>query len=218
MKGNALNRISLKSIFLVAISVLVLTACATPPRSYPEQSFPKSTFEQVKRSQDPLRLKLSVIFKRDGKHLKEVDKDLYDNAELVLRGTGAVMPTSQGEDGTIHIEVDNLVNFARGFAKGMGNGLTMGMVGTTLTDHYIINISIVNNGKKIERNGIKHQLHTVIGRGSIPDGVEFYDPQKGFNKMVEQVILNTLMDMQGTGELSVQQAPSLWSRMLVAMS
>ena len=143
---------------------------------------------------------------------------MYQNAERVLRGTGAVIPSSKGEDGTIHIEVNNLVDTGKGIAQGIGSGLTLGMVGTTLTDRYLIRITIVKNGKTIERADIKHYLHTTLGNASVPEGVEHYSIPNAFDKMVEQVILNTLMDMQGTGELSVQQAPSLWSRMLVAMS
>jgi hypothetical protein len=207
----------MKSISIIAIAA-ILTGCMSAPKSFPEPSFPKVSYEQVKRVQDPPRLKLSAEFKRDDKVMDKVTKDLYAYSERVLRGSGAIIPSTNGEDGTFHIQVQNLVDHGTAIVKGMGTGLTLGLVGNTVTDRYVIKITIIRNGKKIERADIKHYLHSTMGLASIPEGVEAMSIPRAFDKMIEEVILSTLDDMQKTGELSVQQAPSLWSRMATAMS
>jgi len=198
-----MKNISMKSISVIAIATLVLTGCMSAPKSFLEPSIPKVSYEQVKRSVEPPRLKISSEFKRNGESRPTADKVLYENTERVLRGSGAILPSNNGEDGTFHIEVNNLVDHGPAIARGIGNGLTLGFIGNTITDDYIINIIVIKNGKKIERSGIQHKLHTTIGNSSPPEGIEYSSIPRAFDKMVEQVILNTLIEMQKSGELSM---------------
>jgi hypothetical protein len=57
------------------------------------------------------------------------------------------------------------------------------------------------NGKVITKDEIKHALHTKIGMGSTPDGVEVLPIQTAFEHAVEQMLLNALRDLQQSGEL-----------------
>ena len=87
-------------------------------------------------------------------------------------------------------------------AKGFGTGLTFGLVGTTVTDAYELSIFIAAKGKTINRTTIKHAFHTAIGNTNVPPGLEAVPPSVAFGRVLEQMLLRALQDMQQSGELS----------------
>jgi len=59
------------------------------------------------------------------------------------------------------------------------------------------------NDKVIKRTGYKHALHSTVGLKDAPKGLEPMTPSAGFGKIVEQLILNFISDIQKSGELSL---------------
>ncbi len=197
-----------KKLCLVALLALFsfsLAGCMSP-KSFVDPTYPKVSYDVVKKRPTSLRLKLIVEFQRDGEHFPKVDSTLRDNAERVLRASGVIAPVSDEGEGTIKIVVNNIVEKGAA-AKGFGTGLTFGLAGTTVTDAYEMTISITANGKTIERTAIKHALHTAIGNTTIPDVIETMPTNIAFNRVLEQLILRALRDMQGTGELTRYNLP-----------
>jgi hypothetical protein len=54
---------------------------------------------------------------------------------------------------------------------------------------------------------MKHALHTAIGNTTIPDGIETMPPNVAFERVLEQLILRALRDMQSAGELTRYNLP-----------
>ena len=153
-----------------------------------------------------MRLRLIVEFQRDGKPFPKADPTLRDNTERVLRASGVIVPVTDEGEGTIKIVLNN-IGEKGAVAKGIGTGLTFGLAGTTVTDAYEMTISITANGKTIERTAMKHALHTAIGNTTIPDGIETMPPNVAFERVLEQLILRALRDMQSAGELTRYNLP-----------
>lgn len=145
---------------------------------------------------------------RNGKHLPKVDSTLRDNAERVLRGTGVIVATNEQSVGEVKVVVNNIADMSAAMAKGFGTGLTFGLAGSTVTDAYEMSISITANGKTVSRTGVKHSLYTIVGRGEVPAGSEAIPPNVAFERVLEQMILRALHEMQNTGELVDLKLPA----------
>lgn len=180
--------------------VFMLTGCMSA-KSFIDPTYPKVSYEAVTKKTQPLKLNLVVEFQRNGESYPRVNPLLKDNAERILRATGVVTPTLGGSDGEMKITVNNIGDMAGAAAKGFVTGLSFGLVGTTVTDAYEMSVAITVNGKTVTRSGIKHAFHTAIGNTTIPAGLETIPANTAFQKVLEQMLLLAIQDMQKTGEL-----------------
>lgn len=198
----------LKTIAVVVVMSLFAAGCVST-KSFVDPSYPKVSYDEIKRKQSPLRLKLEVEFQRNGEHLPKVDATLKAKTDLVLRASGVIIPVEDAGEGQIKVIVNNIGDRGAAAAKGFGTGLTFGLVGTTVTDDYEMTVTITTNGKTIERTAVKHALHTAIGNTSIPEGLEAMPLSAAFDRVIEQMILRVLRDVQSTGELTHYQTPHI---------
>lgn len=187
-------------VLLVATAV-ALSGCISS-RSFVDPSAPKVAYEDLRKRSEPLRLVVAVEFQRNGVHLPKVDTTLRDQVERTLRATGLVTPVAAQSAGNISVTVNNLGDLGQAAAKGFGTGLTFGLVGSTVMDAYEMTVAMTVNGREIRRTAVKHALYTAIGNTTLPDGVEAVPINVAFGKVVEQMLLRTLKDMQASGELS----------------
>lgn len=198
----------LKSFALVAAISLGVGGCMSP-KSFVDPTYPKVAYDQIAKRQSPLRLNLTVEFQRNGEHFPKADSMLRDNTERVLRGSGVIVPVSDRGEGEIRVVVNNIADRGAAAAKGFGTGLTLGLAGSTVTDAYEMSVAISAKGKTVKRVAVKHALHTAIGNTTIPEGLETMPPQAAFERVLEQMILRVLHDIQGKGELSRYHLPEL---------
>jgi len=185
----------------VFVAAFALTGCISS-KSFVDPSFPKVAYEEVKKRTEPLKLKLAVEFQRNGQPFPRADTTLRDNAERVLRGSGVVTPVAAQEEGEMKLIVNNIADLGAAGAKGFGTGLTFGLVGTTVTDAYEMSLTITVKGKTVTRTAIKHAIHTGIGNTTIPEGQEVVPLDVAFGRVVEQMLLRSLKDIQQSGELA----------------
>jgi len=187
--------------FAILLVAAALSGCISP-KSVIDPTYPKVAYEDLKRNAEPPRLKLSVEFQRNGSPHPKADPFLRDNAERVLRASGIVTPTSEPGDGEIHIVMNNIADMGSAAAKGFGTGLTFGLVGSTVTDAYEMSVTITIGNRSISRTSIKHAIHTAVGNASLPEGLETLPPSIAASRVLEQMLLRALQDMQKAGELA----------------
>ena len=120
----------------------IITSGCISQKSYLDPNIPKVSYEDIKRSNEPLKLKLSTEFQRNGEHYEKVDVILKDNSERILRGTGVIIPSAEAIDGEIIIVCNNIADLGAASGKGSGAGLTLGAVGNTVTDAYEMSLTI----------------------------------------------------------------------------
>lgn len=188
---------------LLLVLVSLLGACASP-RSFVDPSFPKVGYDEIPKPSQARKLSLSVQFQRNGERFENPEQLLRDSTERVLRATGLVAPVTQGAEGSIHVVVNNIADIGGAVGKGIGTGLTFGLAGSTVTDAYEMQISIVAGGKTFTRTAVKHALHTAVGRTSIPEGVETMPPNAAFERVLEQMLLRVLKEYRSSAEYSAR--------------
>lgn len=189
------------NLIVASIVAVSLVGCISP-KSFIDPSIPKLSYDSVTKRAEPLKLKLNVQFQRNGQPFPRADSTLRDKTERILGATGVIVPSKEQADGSISVVVNNIADVGAAAAKGFGTGLTFGLAGSTVMDAYEMNISITVNGKTVQRSAIKHALFTAIGNVNLPPGVEVAAPDVAFERVLEQMLLRALQDMQNAGELT----------------
>ena len=184
----------MKLIALIAVALL-LAGCASP-KSFLDPSYPKVSYEELQRRPSPLKLSLGTQFQRNGVPLPQADSTLKDTVERVLRASGVIVPVAADSEGQIRVVVNNVADTGAAVAKGVGTGLTFGLVGTTVTDAYEMSVTITVGTKKFTRTAFRHALHTAIGNTSTPPGLETVPVKVAIHRVVEQLMLRVLKEFQ----------------------
>ena len=94
-------------ILVVAGLSIALFGCLSP-KSFVDPSSQKFTYEDIKRRNEPVKLRLSVEFQRHGSPYPRAEPTLRDSAERTLRATGLITPTDVDSVGEIKIIVAKL--------------------------------------------------------------------------------------------------------------
>lgn len=196
-----------RALAVIVLSGSMLAGCISP-KSFVDPSVQKVSYDDLTKRVEPLKLKLSVEFQRNGQPYPRVNSVLKDNSERVLRGTGVIVPANDDAAGEVKITVNNIADVGAAAAKGFGTGLTFGLAGSTVMDAYEMTITITANGKTASRSAIKHALYTAIGNTTLPAGVETVPPNVAFERVLEQMILRALQDLQKSGELAHKHVPA----------
>jgi hypothetical protein len=182
---------------------LALGGCATPSKSFLGGSFPVISYEDIKKPNRPLRLNLAVEFQRNGEPFSKGDVPLKDYASQILRESGVINPVEDQEEGEVKVVLNNVADRSTVAAEQAGARHPLWMIGTTITDAYELSMFITMQGKTISRTGIKHAVHTALGNINIPDYIKTFPHDQAFGKVLKQMILRALQDMQKSGELAI---------------
>lgn len=177
-----------------------LTGCISP-KSYVDPQYHKASYETIQRLQQPIPVKVNVEFQRNENHLPKADNSLRTSVEQVLRASGVFAPNLDSKK-TISITANNFGDLGAAVTKGIGTGLTFGAIGSMVSDNYDFSCSFISEDGKQENAKYKHVIYTTIGNKKGPEGLTPTLPADAFNKVVEDVVLNFVKDLQDKGSIS----------------
>lgn len=225
---------SLPRLVACVVLSLALAGCMTP-RSYLDPEAEPIRYSDLHKPEQPLRLALTTVFLRNGVDFPAVDPLLRENTEHVLRQSGWIEPlaadggqadpgrsASQGSnagEGEISVTVNNVADTGVALAKGIGTGLTFGLIGNTVVDRYEMAVTIRTPEATFTRPGERGALFSAVGNAGIPVGVELMAPGTAFARTIEQMLLRILKDFElsrvpaqatlpGDGALSRDRSPA----------
>jgi hypothetical protein len=186
------------------VTVLFFCVCVTgclSSKSYIDPQFKKAAYSDIGKVATKYKGNIDVEFQRNGEHLSNVDKELRTHVEKVFRATGVVEPVTEPVGLKIKVIANNIGDLGEARRKGFATGLTFGAAGSTVTDYYDFTIEY-QNGSTSKSFSYKHAIHTTVGNRSAPIPVEPVPLAEAFGKVVEDIILNFVRDMQQSGELT----------------
>ena len=96
----------------------------------------------------------------------------------------------------LNIVINNHADIGEAVAKGVGTGLTLGLIGSTVTDHYSLTATFQALGKEPIQKVYRHALHSTIGITSGPEGLTSLPLEEAFEAIIQDLILNLLYDLQ----------------------
>jgi hypothetical protein len=189
---------------VVSTTVLFMSFCVTgclSTKSYIDPQFRKSTYSDIAKPSTKYKSNIEVEFQRNGEHLSKADNELRTHVEKVLKATGVVEPVTEPAELKIKVIANNIADLGEARRKGFATGLTFGASGSTVTDYYDFKIEY-NKGGTSKSYTYKHAIHTTIGNSPAPIPVEPVPLGEAFGKVVEDIVLNFVKDMQQSGELT----------------
>ena len=185
----------IRNILVIGAITVGLSGCLSV-NTYVDPGFKGSSYSDIKAPAKKYALNVEVEFQRNGEHFQKADSELRGHVERTLRATGIVQPEFGGSDATLKVVVNNIADLVAAAAKGAGTGLTFGAAGSSVTDAYDIRISLIVNGKETD-SSYQHALHTTVGNADAPfPSVTPTTPADAFGKLVEQVVIKFVNDMQ----------------------
>lgn len=168
-----------------------------------DSALPRVALASLKRG-NPKALVLEAQFLCQGVRKPKIDAQLQNQVRNHLLATGAVKDVAIQPDPDkplLHVEVNNICDLGAAEAKGFGTGLTFGLVGSTVKDRYVFTATLKRPNQKDIQKTYNHSIYTTIGNMKGPDGLEPLSPKRAFDKILEDLVMNLVKDLQADGAL-----------------
>jgi len=184
------------------IALLALSGCFTH-RAYVDAKLPSVKYSDLSPLPAPAPIAVEVTFLSNGSPNEKGQDYVQQRVIKCLEGSGLFAKVDAGAassgEGVLKIVMENIPSSGAA-GKGFLTGLTLGIVGSTVTDQYDFKATYQGgSGAPIEKH-YQHAIYTTIGHASMP-GLTPMSTEEAVNQVVEQLTLNTLQDLQRDGVL-----------------
>ncbi|CAM3423117.1 hypothetical protein [Parendozoicomonas haliclonae] len=185
---------------------LLLTGCIAP-KSYVDTKHSDITYSDINPVEKKHDINIEVEFQRNGEIFSRVNKEVMEHVTHTFKSTGIAEIVSQDFNSTVKVTVNNVADLSDAASKGFATGLTLGLAGTTVTDFYEVTIDYISKSGSQVSKSYQHAIHTSIGNASAPpiQGAESTTPAVAFGRVVEQVVLKFIKEMQSQNILSMKE-------------
>ena len=179
--------------------MVTMTGCLSV-KSYVDPQLRKVGYGDLLARRDPRPVALTVAFHRNGEPASL-------GASTATRSVRGVVETSKlfpslldkpaDNVDLLEIVLDNVGDTGDAAGKGALTGLTFGAKGSSVTDGYILTAKFRAVGKQSVTKVYRHAIHSTIGHADGPPGLVAEESlQAAFDKVVEGLVLNLLLDLQ----------------------
>lgn len=188
-------------ILLASLLIICLSACLST-KTYPDPQYRKASSASIGSFSAPVKVRLEVVFQRNGKNMPKVVKTVRPMVEKHLTSSGAFILVTDSTAPVLRFTLNNIANLDEAMKKGFVTGLTFGGKGSTVTDYYEAKIELASADGKQTKN-YKHALVSTIGNADAPlSGVAPLKMMDAFNVVVQDIVMNFVQDMKTDGKLS----------------
>jgi hypothetical protein len=191
----------------VVFLLLIFSGCTHLKGYYPVSEYPVVSAADLKRNSNPVPIEVSFEFQSNGKFAPDVTEKYRPYVMHVFHESGlfsSVNPSGTPSQVQVEIVMNNAVDSMAGaYAAGLFEGLTLGAIGTKVTDPYIFTAKFRNpSGETITK---EYKYGITSASGLIRGGVSGVEPKSSvedaFRATLEQFILSWLKDLQQQGNL-----------------
>lgn len=194
MTSNTLIRHAARGLALLTCAV-VLTGCLSM-KSYVDPALPQIARADITPTATPRPVQVAVEFRTRGSANAAATAQFQPRVMAVASESGlfsAVSRESAGPDaGLLTVVIDNVpLEGENAAADGFGTGLTLGLVGSMVTDVYLTTVTYSHGGETKSVN-VRHALHSTIGNASGPAGLTPVTPQQAVDQVIDQTVWNAL--------------------------
>jgi hypothetical protein len=200
MKCRAIREFVVGPRLLLLATVVVLATGCLSIKSYVDPQLPKLAYSDLLARPNPQPVGLTVDFHRNGKpatfgvsRARDEVRAAVERSKLFTIVTDK--PTEKMD--RLEIVLDNIGDIGDAAAKGMKTGATFGGAGSMVTDGYLFTATFRPSGKEPITKVYRHAIHSTIGSTDGPPGLTPAESiGAAFNKVVEELVLNLLLDLQ----------------------
>ena len=190
---------------LLLIAVIMMAGCS---EHYVDPNFSLAEYDDIKPVAERHKVHITAVFiAGNGSTIEKLSAAVKNHAERALRATGALtMAPEEAADIRIKLRLENVLSVAdvaEATAKGMVTGFTFGLIGSAVTDGYVMTITYSDpeHGELVKE--YKHAIHSTIGMKGAPfENVPSKSMDDAIATVIEELMLNFVHDMQKDGKLS----------------
>lgn len=177
-------------------SLALLTGCLSI-KAYVDPALPIVTKADVSAPAAPKPVQLAFEFRTNGAANASASSQIRPRVATVAAESGLFSTVSAEpvEGGAVlTIVIDNVSDTGDAAAKGFGTGLTLGAVGSMVTDGYVATATYEQGERRLEASA-KHAIHTTIGNKAGPEGLTPVTLQQGVEQVMDQLSWNLLKQL-----------------------
>jgi len=188
----------LLALFTLSLLVAALSGCVSM-KSYVDPQYEKASFASIQRAAQPVPVTVTGHFERNGVAYPKADNTLRTTVEQSLKKIGVFTPVATGASSTISVSANNIADLDAARSKGFKAGLSFGAAGQTVDDNYEF-VCTYQGGGADKSFTYQHAIHSTVGNTAAPvAGMAPMTPADAFNKVVEDVMVNFVKDLQDAG-------------------
>lgn len=185
-------RLGLLGTFLVCL----LTGCFAP-RSYIPTEYRRATYDSLEARTEPLAIRVDLAFHANGADKPRATQQVRRQVSKILRASRVVSDHAVLTNAPrLTLVINNIANLAEARAKGVGVGLTGGAAGALVTDFYEMTADFQPAAGGSIKKSYKHAIHSTVGAHSAPKDCEPVALETAFERVLEDMLLNLLADLQ----------------------
>lgn len=187
--------------------LLIFSGCTHLKAYYPVSEYPVVSTADLKPNHNPVSVEVSFEFQSRGKFASNITEKYRPFVMHVFNESGlfsSINPNGTPSQVQVEIVMNNAVDSMAGaYAAGLFEGLTLGTIGTKVTDPYIFTAKFRNpQGETLTK---EYKYGITSASGLIRGGVSGVEPRNStedaFRAVLEQFILSWLKDLQQQGNL-----------------
>lgn len=185
---------------LAVCAAALLSGCISA-QSYVDAALPPADKASVQAASNPQPIQVLYEFRTRGTPNAKATELTSKTVMQAVKDSGLfseISPAPVPSGRRLVITLDNvpITSHDDAMAKGFGTGLTLGLVGSMVTDGYVCEATYSPGGSGDPvRFSYKHALHTTIGNASGPPGVVGRPPKEAIEALVAQLAWSVLRDL-----------------------
>lgn len=197
-------RRAVTSLVLLAGAVLIAShpAAAAP---YVDRTLGDLPPEQRVRVAEPAPVQLLYTFQTNGEPNGRAANHTRARIAEAVRASGLFASVSNEPvpgGAVLSITLNNVFDRGAATRRGIRTGLTFGLAGTTVTDHYEVTFEFLPREQSATfRSSVSHAIHTTIGRERAPEnGIRARNLNEAIGTVIRQSVAH------GLNRLALEQA------------
>jgi hypothetical protein len=189
---------------ILLTTLLATSGCTSIENYYPVVNHPKISLTDLAPQTNKPTVELTFGFLSRGKPAPAVTQKWQPHVVQFLDNThlfAKVNPAGTASDLSMSLQMDNAVGagtMGGAVLQGVFSGLTFGLIGTQVTDHYVITTSLESKAgapvKKEYRCGLTSTSGLITG--SVPKVEAYKNDDAAFQEMLDQTLFEWLKDLQ----------------------
>lgn len=187
---------ALRAVLAALVVCVSMTGCMSM-KMYVDPALPVVSKAQIAPPATPRPVHVLFEFRTKGSANAKATAEVRSRVVAVAAESGlfsSIADAGQGDAGVLKLVIDNIPKTDNAAAKGFGTGLTLGMVGSMITDGYVCTATYTRDGKSTE-TVVRHALHSTIGNHSGPANLKPMEPQAAIHQVMDQMTWNSLKEL-----------------------
>jgi len=202
---------AMKAVLLLAVGVS--GGCAALPqnemfRTYVDPQYHRADYASLRPLASPIPVNVEGRWLVNGSPVPPAKDNGYNDGsadvrasvEAALVPSRVLKPTREHAFAVLLVVVDDRADLASARAMGSKVGWSFGHKGGEVVDDFAFSCTWRAQGRETQRS-YRHAIHTIAGKFPEPVGLERIDEHAAAQKIVDDVVLNCLQDLQDSGVL-----------------